>query len=277
MDIDPEDIKARHRILYDSWDPESRERILNLEELPLFDEQDTEIRIYDSDGRKIARRSARISDLSYGHLVNLRTVTALFQSNDEMDIDDDLYEEDENTTQLSKQNKVSLSIYPQAFLHDYGHIQAKGPFYLMQPTIERVNSHFQQLFDEMDDDHKNNLAPNTNLITAISTQMYNEFMHRAATQAGALDVVRGRMSSTLAAPPNKRATQNNSRMGDVLKRYCNLALPHTRFVERTQVPNCPTALRVESVYNIDLKCIPEPQRNGRFVKFILSDLLTYLD
>ena len=71
MDIDPEDIKARHRILYDSWDPESRERILNLEELPLFDEQDTEIRIYDSDGRKIARRSARISDLSYGHLVNL--------------------------------------------------------------------------------------------------------------------------------------------------------------------------------------------------------------
>lgn len=158
------------------------------------------------------------STIPCGLLVNLRTVTSLFELNDDMEIDDDLFGDDEGTTQPLKQNKVSLSIYPQAFLHDYGHIQAKGSLHLMQPTLQRINSDFRQLFEDIDDDLENNLPPigHTSLITAISTQVYNEFMHRAATQAGALDIVRRRISSALAVPPPERASQSNIRMRDVL-------------------------------------------------------------
>lgn len=272
IDIDPGQIVQRHPIIYDSWDPTCRQVIDDLQSLPLHDELDQEMRIYDSNGRKIARQNASISNstIPCGLLVNLRTVTSLFHSHDDMDIDEDLFDEDENNRQRLKRNKLSLSIYPQAFLHDYGNIQAKGSLELMQPIIQRLNSDFLQLInntgnDEDDDDNEHNPLPNTSLITAISTQMYNEFMHQAATQAGALDVVRGRMSSALAVPPNDRATQSNLRMGDALQRYCNLALPHARSVERMDVTDCPTALRVESVYIIDMKSIQENKRNGRFV------------
>jgi hypothetical protein len=238
----------------------------------MHDEHNHEIRIYDINGRKVARRSASIANSTKpcGILVNLRTITSIFQSHDDMEIDNDLYEGEDNPSALnSNQNKVSLSVYPQAFLRDYGHIQAKGPMQLMQPTIQRINSNFAESFDDDEDDifdDYDRSHTSTPLITAISTQMYNEFMHRAATQAGALDVVRGRMSSALAAaPPSSRVTASNRRMADVLKRYCNLSLPHERFAERREVPDCPTSLRVESVYIIDMRCIREDQRSGRFV------------
>ena len=144
---------------------------------------------------------------------------------------------------------------------------------LMKPTIRRINGHFQELFNESDDGSDglaNDPPPDVNLITAISTQMYNDFMHRAATQAGALDVVRGRISSALAAPPPSRATQKNCRMAYTLQKYCNLALPHTRFAERMQVPDCPTALHVESVYIIDMIGIPENKCDERCVQMIYT-------
>jgi hypothetical protein len=191
-----------------------------------------------------------------------------------MDVDDDLYDDDEDISQRykHKENKVSLSVYPQAFLHDYGHIQAKGSLQLILPTIQRINS---DLIDNGDGDYDDLFdAPrNTSMVTAISTQMYNEFMHRAATQAGALDVVRGRISGALSAPSVSRATPNNRRMADALQRYCDLGLPHKRFADRMQIPDCPTALRVESVYIIDMNCIPEDKRTGRFVPIISLDNL----
>ena len=253
-------------MIYDSWDQSCRKQIGDLQSLPLHDENGHENRIYDVNGRKIARRNALISDLTlpYGLLVNLRTVTSLFES-DDMDVDDDLYNDDEEIFQRykHKENKVSLSVYPQAFLHDYGHIQAKGSLQLILPTIQRINS---DLIDNHDDSFDE--PRNTSMVTAISTQMYNEFMHRAATQAGALDVVRGRISGALSAPPVSRATPRNQRMADTLQRYCELGLPHKRFAQRMQIPDCPTALRVESVYIIDMNCIPEDKRTGRFVHII---------
>lgn len=186
-----------------------------------------------------------------------------------MEIDDDIFLNEDGTQQTrATRNKISLSVYPQAFLRDYGHIQAKGPLHLIQPTIQRINSVFSDAFNDNFDDLFDDIPTATHIpvVTAISTQMYNEFMHRAATQAGALDVVRGRISGALAAPLLDRATPKNRRMAEVLKRYCNLSLPYARFAERMKVPECPTALRVESVYIIDIKGIPEYQRNGRYVE-----------
>jgi hypothetical protein len=277
IDADLDDIRARHPVIYDSWDPSCRHQVDHLDVLPLLDEHGYENRIYDVNGRKIARRKASIAEctLPCAILVNLRTVTALFQSDDDMSIDEDPPSDDEEpTSSKSHQNKISLSVYPQAFLHDYGHIQAKGPLQLMQPTSQKINSQFPPS-DDLDSDDIN--IAHVPLVTGISTQMYNDWFHRAATQAGNLDVVRGRISAALAAPlPNANTSTKNRKTAEVLKKYCNLALPYARFADRTHVANCPTALRVESVYIIDMRCIPENRRNGRlaFQLFRLPYMLT---
>jgi hypothetical protein len=269
IEADLNDVKARHPIIYDSWDLSCREQVHDLGALPLLDEHGHENRIYDANGRKIARRSASIDEWTSpcAILVNLRTVTSLFQSDDDMSVDDDLPSDDEDDPRPKhNRNKISLSVYPQAFLHDYGHIQAKGPLQLMQPTIQKINSEFPPSDDFGSDDFDNIQAFQLPLVSAISTQMYNEWFHRAATQAGNLDVVRGRISAALAAPlPGANPTPKNRKTADVLKKFCNIALPYARFADRIRETDSPSALRVESVYIVDMKCIPENKRNGRSV------------
>jgi hypothetical protein len=277
INTDLNDIRGRHPVVYDSWDPSCRQRVDNLDELPLLDEHGYEKRIYDVNGRKIARRKASIAEwtLPCAILVNLRTVTALFQSDDDMAVDEDLASDDEEATcSKSHETKISLSVYPQAFLRDYGHIQAKGPLQLIQPTIQKINSDFPPSDDLGSDDVGNIHGPHVPLVIGISTQMYGEWFHRAATQAGNMDVVRGRMSGALAAPSlTANTTPKNRKTAEVLRKYCNLALPYTRFADRIPVTNCPSALRVESVYIVDMKCIPENKRNGRLVvQFICPSL-----
>jgi hypothetical protein len=281
INTDLDIIRTRHPVIYDSWDPACRQRVDDLDNLPLLDEHGYEKRIYDTNGRKIARRQASIAEWTSpcAILVNLRTVTALFQSDDDMAVDEDLASDDEEATcSKSHANKISLSVYPQAFLRDYGHIQAKGPLQLIQPTIQKINSDFPPSDDLGSDDDIGNIhMPQVPLVTGISTQMYGEWFHRAATQAGNMDVVRGRMSGALAAPsPTATTTPKNRKTAEVLRKYCNVALPHARFADRIRVTNCPSALRVESVYIVDMKCIPEDQRNGRLVvQFICPSFHAY--
>ena len=124
-------------------------------------------------------------------MVNLRTIPSVFQTDDEMDVDEDDDSEDEGNRRREGRNKVTLSVYPQAFLRDYGHIQAKGPLQLMQPVIENINSSFAKRQEQQWEDGSNDeagLAGTNTVVSAISTQMYNDIQHKASSQAGALDV-----------------------------------------------------------------------------------------
>jgi len=280
INTDLNDIRRRHPVVYDSWDPACRQHVDDLDDLPLLDEHGYEKRIYDTNGQKIARRQASIAEWTSpcAILVNLRTITTLFQSDDDMAVDEDLDSDDEEATcSKSRENKISLSVYPQAFLRDYGHIQAKGPLQLIQPMIQKINSNFPPSDDLGSDDIGNIHEPQVPLVTGISTQMYGEWFHRAATQAGNLDVIRGRMSGALAAPSaTATTTPTNRKTAEVLRKYCSLALPHARFADRIRVANCPSALRVESVYIVDMKCMPEDRRNGRLVvQFICPSFHAY--
>lgn len=261
-----EEIMAENDRVFDSWDIESREEIDDLASFPLYDDTGKEIRIYSSDGRKIARRGANIAPgtTSCGVMVNLRTITSVFRTQDDsVELEDEPNDDLDEDTPARDKNKVSLSVYPQAFLRDYGHIQAKGPIQLMQPTIETINSSFNDDAQEADisSDGLGFSRTFNTPVTAISTQMYNRMFHRAATQAGALDVQRGRITAALAG--GGATTAKGKKTAQALRRYCSTKLPHARFAERVNIADCPNSLRVESVYVVDMLQIPEQDRDGR--------------
>jgi hypothetical protein len=122
------------RPLYDHWDPNIRAEV-ELQDTPLLDDLGKERRIYDSEGVKIGQRDAVFdaNEDNCGILLNLETVNELFlpavpgldladaQHQDAVDLD-----------------VPHISIYPQAFLRSYGHIQAKSVMTPFNPVINRV-------------------------------------------------------------------------------------------------------------------------------------------
>ena len=144
---------AKNDRVFDSWNIESREEIDNLASFPLYDDTGKEICIYSSNGCKIAQRGTNIAPgtMRCGVMVNLWTITSIcWTQDDSVELEDEPDEDLDEDTPARDKNKVSLSVYPQAFLHDYGHIQAKGPIQLMQPTIETINSSFNDDAQEAD-------------------------------------------------------------------------------------------------------------------------------
>lgn len=225
-----------------------------------------EIRIYRPDGRKIGRRGAKPIDIdrSCGIFVNLRTIGAVFQDPLELDMEDMDLDDDDDSPPPPKQDKVSLSVYPQAYLRDYGHIQAKGTLHIMHPVINTLNAslvndanHSEAGSDEPDD-LSDSQSP---AVMAISTQMYNGSLHRAATQAGAQDVQRGKLTATLACGDPQ--TAKNKRTAESLKHYCEVKLPHMRYRDRINIDSCPCDLRVETVYVADMFQLPVGHRDGK--------------
>ena len=70
-------------------------------------------------------------------------------------------------------NKVSLSVYPQPFLRDLGHIQAKGTLQLMQPAIQKINPDFAGSLDDDGDDLDDiPFIPNPLVIGICTTSSY---------------------------------------------------------------------------------------------------------
>ena len=81
---------AEHSHIYDSSDPTTRRRIRDLPDLDLYDEHGHEIRIYQENGRKIARRGGAVDGSNTcGLLVNLKTISSLFAGPDDIEDDDD--------------------------------------------------------------------------------------------------------------------------------------------------------------------------------------------
>ena len=166
--------------------------------------------------------------LCCGILVNLHTITSIFHTEDnDMEMDDENEDNIEEENQPNRdRNKVSLLVYPQAFFHDYGHIQAKRPLQLMQLTIQTINSSFEDDRQDIDlsSDSPGYIRPTCTPVTAILTQMYNRMFHRAASQASALDVQWGRLTAALSG--GETTSTKGKKTAQLLRRYCNAKLPH---------------------------------------------------
>jgi hypothetical protein len=61
-----------------------------------------------------------------------------------------------------------------------------------------------------------------------------------------------------------------------LLRTCQQALPHQAFAEKIQSPAISTDLRLENVYYIDMKALPQGLRNGRYHLTLASNCILFL-
>jgi hypothetical protein len=277
--VDPDDILARFNQIYDSPDIQTRHLVHDLHSLDLLDENGKENKIYEENGRKICRRGASIEGNSgtCGVLVNLRSISSLFTAEDHVDFNDsDIDNDDSDSGHPPPPQRCStpLSLYPQAFLRDYGHIQAQGIVNIVNGALNKINNDLQRNHVRINDQSSDiveearfNVEP---VVVGVSSQMYNAVQHRASTNAGTLDVQQGRISATLAGA--SATSHKNKRTAEQHLRYCRTKLPHNRFKERVRHEECPTSLRVENVFSIDMTQISPDDRDGETIYSTICSL-----
>jgi hypothetical protein len=81
--------------------------------------------------------------------------------------------------------------------------------------------------------------------------------HRVASRAGRHDAQQG--SITAAISGAYATTDSDKKMAKAKQEYCATALPYDRFHARIHsVRECPSALRAELVYSVDVRALKEP-------------------
>lgn len=254
------DILAENPIIYNHWNPNSRDEVHNLQDLPMVDSTGKEQRIYDPEGVKISRRRVKPTDAPRtfaGILMDIRGIDSLFQRGGVSDAPaEDDNEDDEDAAAVEDDlspNPPQLDVYPQAFTGKWGHFQANRLMYHFDEPLRKINQDIR----ESNSDRRGNSI----LITPDSCQGYNELSHRTAPRAGGQDVQQGLITAAIMrgaglTPSEKVKTQK-------WRDNCIGSLPHHRMLDKINHPECPRGYRMEHVYNIDLWAIEAAQRDGR--------------
>ena len=277
--ISNEDLIEENGKIYDHFNRSFRTELSEEDvlALPLTDDQDEEIRVYNIDGDKIARRSVDDANLSApcGVMINLLTINQALQNPDDLfDLGRDnssLNDEDETSPQSPKTSH--LSVYPQAYLRTIGHFQAKGSFTHFNKALKDIGERYAAPLDDDDNDDEDDDADYVDmraqrpLLRPISTQAYNHSQHRLSSHAGAHDCQAGDITAALAGsaaldgtiPADARveAKAQNARL------RCKLGLPHNRLANRLAQDNCPSDLRLEVVVVLDMDRLSNADRRGQ--------------
>ncbi|KAF8054494.1 hypothetical protein FPV67DRAFT_1682577 [Lyophyllum atratum] len=258
--IDAATIVADNRNIYDSAHQETRVRVEDLEALPQLDEYGNPILIYNDAGERISRRKPIIrcrqgeKPVPCGLLINLEDLHELFESPmSDIDMDDE-----------PDASKIKYYIYPQAFLQKHGHYQAHGLISPFQTVLADINTRLripeQQIPAE---DDTSDLFHNADPLTGVSSQAYNEAMHRIRHRAGLHDVQLGRI--TAAAAGTHAETKKGKGTAEKCFQKCDPDLPHQRFAKKIDTPGIKRELRMENVYCLDLLAMPVTHRKGRVI------------
>ena len=155
--------------VYDSADPEVRNIIPwnTINECPLQDGNGYEIPWFTRDGLVIKRRAGIFTTRTQPHgiLFDLPKLADLFID------DDDLFGE----------RPIKYHVYPQAGLRSIGHFQAQGIMSPFKTLLEGLNHKLMIQEDDddmMSQDSQDNIGQSQKPITGISSQGYNQVMHR---------------------------------------------------------------------------------------------------
>lgn len=247
-----------HGEVYDTEDPVDRCEV-NLEEYPLTSEDGKEIPVFDSNGKRIQRRTGYIDaeEGACGVLMNLENIQALFTP-DVQNHEDDEYTSDGS---LSHSFPVSVQAYPLGFLRVAGNIQANGIPHCFYPSVTSINQSVRKAPRQGTAHSDNEGASSTEsyrpnhqpapVVKAISCQFYNYLAHRIAPRAGRLDTQQGTITAALSGAYAN--TAKDKKTASNKQAYCNAGLPSERFHERINLPDRPTCLRAELVYTIDVR------------------------
>lgn len=274
QNIDPEEIEAEHKAIYDSPHRDGRKVIRHLEDLPMVDgESNSEVPIFSEDGRRIPRRTPLFSRgrKPCGLLVALQKIHRFFEHQHDPIY---VYDSDEDGFDGVHQTAPNVSMYPQAYLHKYGHIQAKGipgPLHAMLLGINQsvakqvmLEASPRPLDSDSDDDEdayvQHPSGQYRHAVQGVATQIYNSSLHCARPKASQHDAQLGDITAAFAGSHATGVAQRRT-ASQKLKR-CNDQLPHERYALRMANENIPTDLRLEYITKIDMNSLKDCNRNG---------------
>jgi hypothetical protein len=250
--------------IFDGFDPYTRNQILHpdLHTLPVFDDGGHEIRIYSSAGVRIPRVKALCGRdaPTAGVLVRLDTIKDLFSGPSGSE---------ENSS------PISVTVYPQSYFSNLGHVKANTAISSFQKIIDKVNCDIMDLEPEALHHHAN--ANLIRPVTPISSQFYNQLSHRLATRAGTQQVQRGEQTTASAAGYSGYSIAALHK-GKTLLSACSDRLPFTRHFDLLDEINpeedTPTDLRAENVFLLDMRAVHPANRKGRCARHLSLTHLT---
>jgi hypothetical protein len=278
-----EDILDGDPTIYDSSDPDTRQEIdaEELADLPLTDEHQQEINIYDEQGHRVPRREGRFTSLTsseeyLGLLMNLRDLGHMFDREGNRLWENELI------------GRAHYYVYPQAFLGSIGHFQAHGLPSAFGPVLRAVNRVVgapqgmdpdltRELFgEEHDDDDDGDDTDDINegtksAVTGLACQGYNEVVHKMRGHGGREHEVQlGKITATLAG--TYATTESGQKTRLKLHRSCS-TLPHKAFEFKVSMsPDMNRNFRLENVFCIDLSKLKRSMRIGWYVPLIRRGL-----
>lgn len=268
--IPTDDLDKQPLFLNFTSNPEDRQPVEDLAELPLLDGQDCEIPVYTMDGFRVLRRHPVASE-RLGCLLDLTKVPGLFFP-DSINVVDD------------PDSRTSIYLYPLAFTKTMGNMQADGVLHSFQRRMVALNGTLMvpqarnEVDDQSDDDSllgedtDNAIAGSASpAIRALRCQAYSTLSHEVRQEAQFHSVQLGKITATLAGcgSCDEDVTEEWKRRRD----YCAEALPHQRFDSKINGRSLPQAMRFENVYKLNLARMKPEYRNGRFV-FSVTDTIS---
>ncbi|KAG2063879.1 hypothetical protein BDR04DRAFT_1163227 [Suillus decipiens] len=241
-------LQNENGIVYDKTSGDPMRTEVDLEGLPLLDEDGFEINVYNELGFRVPRR-APVQFSTCGALLNLHSVHELFRS--------------DNNVHGNTRNKAHFDIYPLACTKTLGNVQSRSLMSDFLPHLTRINSTLRPPLigddaDRVEDDIVAGVR-GASVLHGISSQIYNELSHRVRDEAKFHPVQLGMISAALSGTTAKNAAR---RRWTRRLQQCNHSLPHERFNDKVSGDNQPQALRFENTYTLDVHRMNEEFRNG---------------
>ncbi len=241
-------------VLYDSPDPLQREAISREDflELPLYDDNNEQQRVFNETGWEVPRRRARYlrSTIPFGCLVNLSRIHELFAPPADED-------------QVDGAVGTKFQVYPQAGLVSCGHVVAQDLMYPYNTFLANLNESLSQ--SEAEGGDTLTIDSQIPAVVGIASQMYNSVMHQTrgnSTQHHG--VVLGNVTAALAGYWARNTPL--APKAERFKRKCDVQLPHQEFLHKITGRPLSRDLRVENVIGISMSGIHPTnpaRRNGR--------------
>lgn len=253
------DIIEKHgEHIYTSHDRSVREQVENLYDVPMFDENNRHIHIYDENGFGISRRTGDAAhDMSLGILQKLDRVHTLYDPTMMVTRFDE--EEEMAMMDIEGGRMIPYSIYPLAFTKTLGQSQAEGTFVQFEPVIRRINEGIVDNEMEMIEEYNNH--GEVKVLQGVSSQCYNVLSHRVRDKASSHIVQRGECTTTAAGA---YAEDGRTRgIAQTLLDHMQSKYPHTRWNEQIDTEYLDCSIRTEQVFVLHPQFMKEEYRKGR--------------
>lgn len=243
-------LQQNNRHLYNRSDDDELHEQVDLDDLPLLDDNGFEVNVYNAHSFRVPRRTP-VNPVTCGALLNLERVHELFQG-----IED---------AQGHVENEAPFWIYPLAYTRNLGNVKSPSIITPFNTRLKQIDHLIRPPIPEndMDLDPLQRGAP---LLHGIGCQIYNSLSHRVRNEAKFHFVQLGMVTSSLAGTAMKSTPHESHWTRRV--RFCDHALPHVRFNQKVADDGQPQVLRFENTYTLDVYRMAHAHRNGAYVHLI---------